>query len=74
MQTARNAWAARRPRAGVDALRSLPAWRLLEALPNEAAADSAPSTSPAIPTVEGFPMCTEDGRVLISHTGAGACV
>ena len=72
MQTAREAWAAVRPRSSADALRSLPAWRLLEALPNEAAADSDPSSAPAIPTVEGFPLCTEDGRVQISASHAGA--
>ena len=72
MQTARETWAAVRPRSSADALRSLPAWRLLEALPNEAAADSEPSSSSAIPTIEGFPLCTEDGRVQISAIHAGA--
>ena len=72
MQKAREAWAAVRPRSSADALRSLPAWRLLEALPNETAADSDPSSSPAIPTIEGFPLCTEDGRVQISAIHAGA--
>ena len=72
MQTARDVWAAVRPRSSVDALRSLPVWRLLEALPNQADADSDPSSSPAIPTVEGFPLCTEDGRVQISARHAGA--
>ena len=72
MQTAREAWAAVRPRSSADALRLLPAWRLLEALPNEAAADFDPSSSPAIPTIEGFPICTEDARVQISATHAGA--
>ena len=70
MQAAREAWTAVRPRGGVDALRSLPAWRLLEPLPNEAAEDTGPSA--AIPTVEGFPLCTEDCRVQVGARNAGA--
>ena len=74
-QTTRSAWATVRPRAGADALRALPAWRLLETLPSEADADSDRSASPELTTIDGFPLCTEDGRVQTSacHAGAYAC-